>query len=60
MKFRVEHTFNFSDDDLARARESYRDYGMPNESFRDYVKSSLVSEGYSWLQSLADQGYGNE
>lgn len=60
MKFRVEHTFNFNDDDLDLARESYRDYGMPNESFRDYVKSRLISEGYSWLMSLADQGYGNE
>lgn len=60
MKFRVEYTFYLSDDDLDMAREAYADLGMINESFRDYVKGSLISEGASWLMSLADQGYGNE
>lgn len=55
MKVRIEHTFNLDEHDLELARISYEAYADSDESFRDYIKSCLISEGWSWLQSTADQ-----
>lgn len=57
MKVRMEHTFNLDEHDLELARISYEAYADPDESFRDYIKSNLISQGSSWLQSIADEGF---
>ena len=54
MKVRIEHTFNLNEHDLELARISYDAYADSDESFRDYIKSCLISQGSSWFQSIAD------
>lgn len=56
MKVRIEHTFNLDEHDLELARMSYESFADSDESFRDYIKSCLISQGRSWFQSIADEG----
>ena len=55
MKVRIEHTFNLDEHELELARISYEAYADPDESFRDYLKSCLISQGSYWFQSVADE-----
>jgi len=55
MKVRIEHTFNLDEHELELARISYEAYADPDESFRDYIKSNLISQGSYWFQSVADE-----
>ena len=55
MKVRIEHTFNLDETSLELARMSYEIYADSDESFRDYIKSSLISQATSWFQSIADE-----
>ena len=55
MKVRIEHTFNLDETDLELARMSYDTYADSDESFRDYIKSCLISQATSWFQSIADE-----
>mgnify|MGYP003644145438 CR=1 FL=1 len=49
MKIKIEATFELTETDVEVLRARYEELGEDGETFRDYVKSSMIGNAFSFI-----------